>query len=177
MQEIKCPNCGEIFVVDESGYAQIVQQVRDKEFNKELKQREKDFEKMHDEIFTHFKETKSENAITYTEFEDAIRQVMDYYVGFNRTEKGMLQALKSMQTIEEYIPRLEAATLRELMRIRESLELFKLVRIYIQACLQRKESGRAMYNRTDYPNLDPAYNKCLITSLDESGIPHFDWTK
>ncbi len=138
---------------------------------------EKDFEKMHDEIFAHFKETKSENAVTYTEFEDAIRQVMDYYVGFNRTEKGMLQALKSMQTIEEYIPRLEAATLRELMRIRESLELFKLVRIYIQACLQRKESGRAMYNRTDYPNLDPAYNKCLITSLDESGVPHFDWTK
>lgn len=138
---------------------------------------EKDFEKMHNEIFAHFKETKSENAVTYTEFEDAIRQVMDYYVGFNRTEKGMLQALKSMQTIEEYIPRLEAATLRELMRIRESLELFKLVRIYIQACLQRKESGRAMYNRTDYPNLDPAYNKCLITSLDESGVPHFDWTK
>lgn len=44
MQEIKCPNCGEVFVVDESGYAQIVQQVRDKEFDKEIKQREKDFE-------------------------------------------------------------------------------------------------------------------------------------
>lgn len=46
MQEIKCPNCGEVFMVDESGYAQIVQQVRDKEFDKELKQREKDFEEM-----------------------------------------------------------------------------------------------------------------------------------
>ena len=46
MQEIKCPNCGEVFMVDESGYAQIVQQVRDKEFDKELKKREKDFEEM-----------------------------------------------------------------------------------------------------------------------------------
>ena len=46
MQEIKCPNCGEVFVVDESGYAQIVQQVRDKEFDKEVRQREKDFEEM-----------------------------------------------------------------------------------------------------------------------------------
>ena len=46
MQEIKCPKCGEVFVVDESGYAQIVQQVRDKEFDKEIKQREKDFEEM-----------------------------------------------------------------------------------------------------------------------------------
>lgn len=42
MQEIKCPRCGEVFAVDESGYAQIVQQVRDKEFEKELKRREED---------------------------------------------------------------------------------------------------------------------------------------
>ena len=40
MQEIKCPNCGQVFQVDESGYAQIVQQVRDKEFSKELERRE-----------------------------------------------------------------------------------------------------------------------------------------
>ncbi len=40
MQEIKCPNCGQIFQVDESGYAQLLQQVRDKEFEKELERRE-----------------------------------------------------------------------------------------------------------------------------------------
>lgn len=39
MQEIRCPHCGEVFQVDESGYAQIVQQVRDKEFQKELNSR------------------------------------------------------------------------------------------------------------------------------------------
>ena len=43
MQEIKCPKCGEVFQVDESGYAAIVQQVRDKEFKKELEQRETAF--------------------------------------------------------------------------------------------------------------------------------------
>lgn len=42
MQEIKCPKCGEVFQVDESGYAQIVQQVRDKEFEKELERRGKE---------------------------------------------------------------------------------------------------------------------------------------
>lgn len=46
MQEIKCPNCGEVFAVDESGYAQIVRQVRDREFEKELKRREDDFAQM-----------------------------------------------------------------------------------------------------------------------------------
>lgn len=44
MQEIKCPKCGEVFQVDESGYSAIVQQVRDKEFSKELKSREAQFE-------------------------------------------------------------------------------------------------------------------------------------
>lgn len=42
MQEIKCPKCGEVFVVDESGYANIVKQVRDNEFAKELQKREEE---------------------------------------------------------------------------------------------------------------------------------------
>lgn len=46
MQEIKCPKCGEVFVVDESGYAQIVKQVRDREFEKELSQRERNIEEI-----------------------------------------------------------------------------------------------------------------------------------
>ena len=41
MQELKCPKCGEVFQVDETGYDQIVHQVRDKEFIKELDRREK----------------------------------------------------------------------------------------------------------------------------------------
>ena len=44
MQEIKCPNCGKMFQVDESGYAQILQQVRDDEFKKELERREQSIE-------------------------------------------------------------------------------------------------------------------------------------
>lgn len=44
MQEIKCPKCGEVFQVDESGYAAIVKQVRDKEFEKEISDREERFE-------------------------------------------------------------------------------------------------------------------------------------
>ena len=43
MQNITCPKCGEVFQVDESGYAAIVKQVRDREFTKELKDREAQF--------------------------------------------------------------------------------------------------------------------------------------
>lgn len=44
MQEIRCPNCGEVFQVDETGYEQIAQQVRNKEFEKELERRQQELE-------------------------------------------------------------------------------------------------------------------------------------
>lgn len=44
MNEIKCPNCGTVFQVDESGFSEIVKQVRDQEFEKEIRERERLFE-------------------------------------------------------------------------------------------------------------------------------------
>ena len=41
MNEIKCPQCGTVFQVDETGYAKIVSQIRDSEFARELEQRER----------------------------------------------------------------------------------------------------------------------------------------
>ena len=38
--EIRCPQCGAVFQVDESSFADIVRQVRDQEFSKEVAQRE-----------------------------------------------------------------------------------------------------------------------------------------
>lgn len=41
MPEIKCPKCGEVFQVDESGYAEILAQVHNSEFDKEINKKEK----------------------------------------------------------------------------------------------------------------------------------------
>lgn len=40
MNEVKCPKCNAVFKVDESGFADIVKQVRDKEFEEALRERE-----------------------------------------------------------------------------------------------------------------------------------------
>lgn len=42
MAEIKCPNCGQVFKADEAGLAAIVEQVRSKEFKKEIDKRIKE---------------------------------------------------------------------------------------------------------------------------------------
>lgn len=61
MAEIKCPQCGAVFQVEESDYAEIVKQVRDREFEKELHR--------HQELFATQKQSAVENAIIKTESE------------------------------------------------------------------------------------------------------------
>ena len=39
MNEIICPNCGKVFKVDETGFADILKQVRDHQFKEELQAR------------------------------------------------------------------------------------------------------------------------------------------
>ena len=44
MHEIKCPKCGEVFQVDESGYAELLSQVRNEAFEDELHKRARELE-------------------------------------------------------------------------------------------------------------------------------------
>ena len=45
MNEIKCPNCGKSFPIDEKDYNSIVKQIKNHEFEEEIKRREKEFTK------------------------------------------------------------------------------------------------------------------------------------
>ena len=44
MNEIKCPKCGTVFQISETDYESIVKQIRDKEFEKEIKSREQQYQ-------------------------------------------------------------------------------------------------------------------------------------
>ena len=45
MNEIKCPECGKVFSVDEASYASVVNQIRTKEFEEEIRRRVAEIEK------------------------------------------------------------------------------------------------------------------------------------
>lgn len=45
MNEIKCPNCGTVFQIDEVDYQSIVKQIRDNEFLREISEREEQYKK------------------------------------------------------------------------------------------------------------------------------------
>ena len=117
---------------------------------------------------------KAQNAMSHPEFEDPIRQVMDYYAKFRRNMAGMAVALDRLDFIDKYRSRVKAENLHDLMRIHEAFEILDLCRIHLAACMQRKESGRGMFVLTDYPEKDPKLAKGLIVSKGENG-PRYTW--
>ena len=62
MAEIRCPKCGEVFQVDETGYAEILSQVRNAEFDKEISKKEKSL-KAEKEQAVQFAVLETENKI------------------------------------------------------------------------------------------------------------------
>ena len=68
MKEIRCPKCNEVFTVDESGYAALLSQVRNAEFEEELLEREKAInDKLKNSLALALSEEKAKNEKTVLE--------------------------------------------------------------------------------------------------------------
>ena len=103
MQEIRCPNCGEVFQVDETGYEQIAQQVRNKEFEKELERRQKELE------------AQRENEIRL------VRLQAEKQKDASITQKDTEIAAKN-QKIAELLAQLDASETKKNLAVSEALE-------------------------------------------------------
>lgn len=76
MNEIKCPNCGEVFTIDENAYASIVKQIRDIEFQSELAEREKMFKSEKDSALALVKtQLREENEKSIFELKQEIARL------------------------------------------------------------------------------------------------------
>jgi succinate dehydrogenase/fumarate reductase flavoprotein subunit len=121
-----------------------------------------------------FAPLRLEEGISYKEFEGAVRSVMDYYMGLRRNQKGMEIALDKLNFIGTYAPRIKARDHHELMRTHEGLFMHQTCILTTLTCLQRKESGRGIYKRTDFPDLNHEMNKPLLI-WQEDGRFNFSW--
>ena len=121
-----------------------------------------------------FKPMTTKEGISYESFERAIRQVMTYYMGFVRNQRGMETALERLNFIEEHVGDLQASSYRELMRANEAMHLLKTCQISTRATMERKESGRALYRRSDYPDRSDEYDR-ILALWQEKGEPQLSW--
>lgn len=91
MQEIKCPKCGEVFQVDQTGYDQIARQVRDQEFSKELERRTRELEDKRArelELIRLQEEKEHTESLTQKDAEISLkdRQIADLQAQLNASE-------------------------------------------------------------------------------------------
>lgn len=78
MNEIKCPHCHKVFTVDESSYADILNQVRTKEFNEEIHEKLEQIKNQH----------QSDLALA----EEKVKNSFDKQLSLKEKELGELQA-------------------------------------------------------------------------------------
>lgn len=99
MSEIKCPNCGKAFKVDESGYAAIISQVRDVEFNKNIKQQVQQLETQKNvEIRLLEEQNKAENEKASFELKQQIEKLNSQLIMAQKDkEAARLQATTMME--------------------------------------------------------------------------------
>lgn len=118
MREIKCPNCGQVFQVDETGYAQIVQQIRDQEFEKELERREEELEeKKEGDLKILRMEQEQKLKDTVSELKEEISR-LNAQIEKNDTEKE-LAVTKAVQVKDRELSDVNA----EVSRLQGELEL------------------------------------------------------
>ena len=121
-----------------------------------------------------FRPLNRKDGIEQKVFERAVRNVMSYYMGFRRNDKGMRLALEKLNFIGEHASQIKAENYHELLRAHEALFMHKVSILTTLSCLQRKESGRAIYKRSDFPDTNPDMNKPLVIWQDEGRV-NFSW--
>jgi succinate dehydrogenase/fumarate reductase flavoprotein subunit len=127
-----------------------------------------------DEMVRVLQPMKRTEGTSYMQLEKTIRQVMGYYMGYRRNQKGMEIALERLNFLEDSARELKADNFHELMRANESIVLLEMCKLSTLASMERKESGRAVYSRTDYPEMDPDLAKQLVVRKGKGG-PMFSW--
>jgi succinate dehydrogenase/fumarate reductase flavoprotein subunit len=121
-----------------------------------------------------FQPSKTAHGISHKEVERSARQVMNYYMGYRRNQLGMETALEKLNLVESFVPKIQAPNFHELMKANEAAELIRMCKLATRASMERKESGRAFFRRTDYPELNTDLQKPLVM-WQEDGEPRFSW--
>ncbi|MGJ8678396.1 MAG: DUF2130 domain-containing protein [Akkermansiaceae bacterium] len=99
MNEISCPHCHKAFKVDEAGYADLIKQVRDKEFDEQLHERLKLAEKEKESAVELAKEKVGSELRRETQKQEATIQELKALLEAGSTEKtlAVTQAVSAVE--------------------------------------------------------------------------------
>ena len=117
MNQIKCPHCGEVFTIDESNYDSIVKQVRDHQFNEELKRREKEYnERLETELKLVKTQTESLSQKALSEKDRQIEMLKSQLL--NKDKDNELVTRDALDKVKERLQEKE----NQILRLNEQLK-------------------------------------------------------
>ena len=159
MKELKCPNCGSVFSVDEADYASIVSQVKTQEFDAEIEARLKEIMKQNKlqqeadsmKISQKYQEQLNSKEIELSRKENEIVQLQARLDGFDQAKqlemeteraknKEEIARLKSI--IEQNKSNLQVAVLEERNKVQDILQKKEntLIELRSKIDLKQKEA-------------------------------------
>jgi len=101
--------------------------------------------------------------VSYREFEAVIQKIMSDHMAAQRTKMGMEAALKKLDALRDFIPRLSAADYHGLMRVSESKNIYAMSKVMTRTALFREESRFGLFhNRLDFPKTEEKWTGQVV---------------
>ena len=173
MKELKCPQCGSVFSVDEADYASIVSQVKSQEFEAEIKARLKEIQRQNEvkqeaeslRLNQDFQGKLNAKDIELSKKDSEIVKLQSQLDSFNQMKKLEMDAERSKtneeiarlkSVIEQHEDKICAAVLAEQNKaqVAMSAKETEIAELKVQAkAEQAKASAREMNLKNEYEGL------------------------
>ena len=158
MSKLTCPNCKEVFEVDEQGYSKLVSQVRDQQFEKELKRQEQAMESE--------KSTAVERAVNEVK-ENLSQEIQSKKLELAKMESGqqnkILEVSSSFEKkIQELESKLNAADTQKKLDLAKALKVVEDEKNRLRAELEKAELAKELEKQS----IEDRYKTKLLAKDD-----------
>lgn len=152
---VKCPNCKEVFKVDESVYTDIVKQVRDQQFNEELKNRLDSAEKEKENAValaiakiesTLQKQIAEKESVLQKQLADKDRELSD--LKLKSREALMDEVAKKEERIRQLQSQVESAQVQKQLELAKATSIIEKERDQLLNDLRNKDTENALAQKS-----------------------------
>lgn len=173
MAEIKCPKCGEVFQVDENGYAQLIHQVHNAEFQKEIERERARMEKEKlSELALAAERAKKAQAEAASRYQLEIEKLNSRIASFDNEKKAALSEQKGESVKNEEALKAEIAKLKGQLEKEESEAKVRILQETNKQALEISDLRNQLKAKDDQAalaqkNLSETYEQRLKAKQEE----------
>ena len=140
MNEIKCPNCGKVFQVDEAGYAAIVAQVHTEQFDREVSERlQSSRRELEARQQAAMAEETSRHQQALAQKDQEIARLEEQAKSLNESRQKELEALRATEEMRRRQDLEEKE--RQIIQLQDSAKAFDLQKqLDVTAAVQKKDT-------------------------------------